>query len=161
MNRAQDRERLVAAGLMIGAFLWATGAAVAEPPPVTFPPDVVARLVQDKEIYVATARKDGAHSKAVPVWFGFMDNAIWFTTGPESHKGRRVQRGSPVFVSVQGKDGPFIKTKAEIVKDGALADRLGELYARKYWIAWLGFFRPSRARNESGKTILLRLTPAE
>jgi len=89
-----------------------------------------------------------------------MDNAIWFTTGPDSHKGRRVQRGSAMFVSVGGKDGPFIKTQAEIVKDGALAERLGEIYSQKYWIAWLGLFRPSRARNESGKTILLRLTPA-
>ncbi len=89
-----------------------------------------------------------------------MDNAIWFTTSPGSHKARRVMRGSPLFVSVEGKEGPFLRTTAEVVKDGALADRLGEIYTQKYWIAWLGFFRPSRARNESGKTILLRLTPA-
>ena len=24
-----------------------------------------------------------------------------------------------------------------------MAERLGEIYAQKYWIAWLGFFRPS------------------
>jgi hypothetical protein len=125
-----------------------------------FPPEFAVQLTRSKEIYVATLRKDGTRSSAVPVWFGLMDNAIWFTTSPKSHKARRVRRGSPMFVSVQGTDGPFVKTKAEIVKDGALADRLGEIYKEKYWIAWMGFFRPSRARNESGKTILLRLTPA-
>jgi hypothetical protein len=134
--------------------------AMADQPPAGFPPEFVAQLDGLKEIYVATERKDGTRSKAVPVWFGYMDNALWFTTSPTSHKGKRVQRGSPMYVSTQGANGPFIKTKAEVVKDGALADRLGEIYSQKYWIAWLGFFRPSRGRNESGKTVLLRLTPA-
>jgi pyridoxamine 5'-phosphate oxidase-like protein len=145
----------------VAALVAVSGDIMAEQPSSGFPPDFVARLQDAKEIYVATERKDGTRSQVVPVWFGFMDNAIWFTTGPDSHKGKRVKKGSPMYVSVQGKDGPFIKAQAEIVKDGAIADRLGELYSKKYWIAWLGFFRPSRARNDSGKTILLRLTPAE
>jgi len=41
-----------------------------------------------------------------------------------------------------------------------MADRLGKIYADKYWIAWLGFFRPSGARVEAGKVVLLKLTPA-
>jgi len=126
-----------------------------------FPATFVTRLATAKEIYVATQRKDGSRSEVVPVWFGFMDNAVWFTTDPKSHKAKRIRAGSPLFVAVEGKDGPFIKTHVEIVKDGATADRLGALYAKKYWIAWFGLFRPSAARNESGKTILLRLTPAE
>jgi uncharacterized pyridoxamine 5'-phosphate oxidase family protein len=148
-------------GMAIAALAATASIIMADQAAPGFPPDFVAQLRDRKEIYVATVRKDGTRSTAVPVWFGFMDQAIWFTTGPDSHKGRRVRKGSPIFVSVHGKDGPFVKTRAEIVKDGAIADRLGELYAKKYWIAWLGFFRPSRARNESGKTILLRLTPAE
>lgn len=135
--------------------------AVADEPAPAFPPEFAARLATAKEIYVATQRKDGTRSEVVPVWFAVMDNAIWFTTSPQSHKVKRVQRGSPLFVAVEGKDGPYIKTKVEIMKDGALADRLGEIYKKKYWIAWLGFFRPSRARNESGKTVLLKLTPEE
>lgn len=150
----------------LGVLVWGTAVliartAVAEELARSFPPDFAARLATAKEIYVATQRKNGTRSAVVPVWFGLMDGAIWFTTSPESHKGKRVQRGSPLFVSVEGKHGPFIKTKVEIIKDGALADRLGEIYAKKYWIAWLGFFRPSRARNESGKTVLLKLTPME
>jgi general stress protein 26 len=134
---------------------------MAEQSAANFPPELVARLQQAKEIYVATQRKNGTRSKVVPVWFGFADNAIWFTTDPKSYKGRRIRHGSPIFASVEGKDGPFIKTKADIVNDAAMAERLGELYSKKYWIAWLGFFRPSRARVESGKVVLVRLTPAQ
>jgi hypothetical protein len=39
----------------------------------------VAQLDGAKEIYIATERKNGTRSKPVPVWFGYMDNAVWFT----------------------------------------------------------------------------------
>jgi hypothetical protein len=150
----------------LGRLAWATiilaaSTAMAEELVRGFPTDFAARLATAKELYVATQRQDGTRSAVVPVWFGLMDNAIWFTTSPGSYKVKRLQRGSPMFVSVEGKDGPFVKATVEIIKDGALADRLGEIYSKKYWIAWLGFFRPSRTRNESGKTVLLKLTPGE
>lgn len=125
----------------------------------SFPPEFMSKLKDAKQIYVATQRKDGTRSTVVPVWFGVIDDAIWFATLPDNHKARRVKRGSPMFVSVEGEDGPFIKTKADIVKDGAVAEHLGEIYARKYWIAWFGLFRPSREKVESGKNLLIRLTP--
>jgi hypothetical protein len=50
--------------------------------------------------------------------------------------------------------------QAEIVKDGAIADRLGEMYAQKYWMAWLGMFRPSHDKLEAGEDVLIHLTPA-
>jgi hypothetical protein len=40
-----------------------------------------------------------------------------------------------------------------------MAERLGKIYSRKYWIAWLGMFRPSREKIESGKNLLICLTP--
>lgn len=134
------------------------GTAMADPT-TRFPPEFVGQLQHSKEIYVATLRKDGRRSTVVPVWFGILDDAILFASLPDNHKAKRVKRGSPIFVSVQGKDGPFIKTKAEIVKDGAVAERLGQIYSQKYWIAWVGMFRPSRAKIETGKNVLIRLTP--
>jgi hypothetical protein len=149
-----------AAALAVTALLLAAWRPVqAEPPAQGFPPDVSASLAHDQEIYVATVRAKGGRSAAAPVWFAVIDNAVWFSTSPGSHKAQRVARGSPVYLSVHGAHGPFIKTKAEIVKDAAMAERLGEIYAQKYWMAWLGFFRPSRARVESGKIVLVRLTP--
>src|SRR5262245_16819302 len=130
--------------VVLGVQVGRSVSAMAEQPG-SFPPEFVAQLSQAKEIYVATDRKDGKRSEAVPVWFGYMDNALWFTTSPDSNKAKRVKRGSPIYVSTQGKNGPYIKTQAEIIKDGALADKLGEIYSEKYWIAWVGFFRPSRS----------------
>ena len=124
-----------------------------------FPPEFIIALKESKQIYVATLRRDGKRSTVVPVWFGVIDGAIWFATPPKSYKAKRVRHGSPMFVSVQGKGGPFVTAKAEIVKDGAMAERLGEIYAHKYWIAWLGMFRPSRSKIESGKNLLIRITP--
>jgi len=132
----------------------------AEPAAPTFPADVTAQLATLKEIHVATQRKDGARSSVVPVWFAVADSAIWFSTSPTSNKAKRIQQGSLMFVSVQGENGPFIKTRAELLKDGAMADRLGTIYSDKYWIAWLGMFRPSRTRLEKGEIVLVKLTPA-
>lgn len=125
------------------------------------PLEMAEKLADAKEIYVATQRKDGTRSRAVPVWFGVMDGSLWFTTSPDTYKGKRIRRGSPVFVSVSGKDGPFVAMKAEIVQDGEAAEKLGKLYEKKYWIAWLGFFRPRKERVLSGQTLLIRLTPVE
>jgi hypothetical protein len=144
----------------VTTMLWVAGATVAEPP-TRFPPEFLSQLQHGKEIYVATQRKDGTRSAAAPVWFGVMDDTIWFATRTGSYKAKRVRRGSPVFVSVSGKDGPFIETKAEIVKDGTLADRLGTIYAQKYWRAWLGMFRPGHEKIAAGKDVLIHLTPAQ
>jgi len=133
---------------------------VAEPP-THFSPEFLRQLQRTKEIYVATQRKDGTRSTAAPVWFGTMDDTIWFATRTGSYKAKRVRRGSPVFVSVSGKDGPFIETKAEVSKDAAIADRLGEIYAQKYWMAWLGMFRPGHEKIAAGKDALIHLTPAQ
>ena len=32
-------------------------------------------------------------------------------------------------------------------------------YDRKYWIAWLGFFRPNPERVREGKTVIVRVLP--
>ncbi len=131
---------------------------VAEPQP-HFPAEFLSQLQRSKEIYVATQRKDGKRSAATPVWFGVLDDTIWFATRTGSYKAKRVRRGSPVFVSAKGKDGPFIETRAEISNDGAMADRLGTIYAQKYWRAWLGMFRPGHEKIAAGTDVLVHLTP--
>ncbi len=127
--------------------------------PSAFPADFVARLDESSEIYVGTQRKDGSRSSVVPVWFAYIDGAIWFSSKPSSHKVKRVEKGSPLYVSATAAEGPFIETKAEIVKDAGVADRLGAIYAQKYWLAWIGYQRPSAARLETGEIVLLKLTP--
>jgi general stress protein 26 len=125
------------------------------------PATVQDALRTQKEIYLATKRADGSRSTAAPIWFWSDGHVLYFSTSPDSHKGKRIRKGSPVFVSLQGKDGPFFEGTAEIVTDLELVGRLGDEYARKYWIAWIGFFRPRPGRVADGKTIVVKVTPKD
>ena len=124
-----------------------------------FAPALADALRSAKEIHVATRRADGTPSKAVPVWFMFDGDAVYFTTAPGSHKARRIARGSPLLVWVGRADGPHFVGRAELVRDPAVAARMGPVYDRKYWISWLGFFRPRPERLREGKTVIVRVSP--
>ena len=118
-----------------------------------------AALKTEKVIYVATKRKSGEWSKAAPIWFMYDGEAVYFTTSPTAYKAKRIKRGSPVRVWVGSNDGPSFTGKAEIVEDSAIVARMGEAYGQKYWIAWLGLFRPRVDRVEAGKTVAVKVTP--
>ena len=123
--------------------------------------EVADSLRISKQIYVATRRADGAPSKVVPVWFILDGEAVYFTTGPESHKARRIARGSPLLVWVGRPDGPHFVGRAELVRDPAVAARMAPAYDSKYWISWLGFFRPRPERVRAGRTVIVKVTPGE
>ena len=121
--------------------------------------DVQTALQTHKEIHIATGRANGSRSVAVPVWFWWdaANQVLYTSTSPEAHKAKRIRKGSPVYVSVQGKDGPFFEGTAEFVTDLQLVEHLGAEYANKYWIAWLGLFRPRPDRVSAGKTVVLKV----
>ena len=123
--------------------------------------DAEAALKTEDDIYVATKRKSGEWSKAAPIWFMYDGEAVYFTTSPTAYKAKRIKRGSPVKVWVGSQDGPSFTGKAEIIEDSAIVARMGEGYSQKYWIAWLGLFRPRADRVESGKTVAVRVTPLD
>ena len=104
-------------------------------------------------IYTATLRKSGQVSASVPVWFLYDGEKIFFTTGPESWKAKRIAHGSPLIINVGATDGPKLRGTATKVTDPALVDRMGQAYGDKYWIAWLGLFRPRSDRVTAGKTV--------
>ena len=122
-----------------------------------FAPALAEAVRNAKQIWVATRRKDGTPSKAVPVWFMVDGDALYFSTGPESHKARRIARGSPLDVWVGRADGPHFVGRAELVRDPAVAARMAPVYDRKYWISWLGFFRPRPDRVRDGKTVIVKV----
>ena len=124
-----------------------------------FSPEVTAALQSSKEIYVATKRHDGSLSKVVPVWFMFDGDAIYFATLPSSYKAKRIKKGSPLYVWVGVADGPHFIGPAELSKDPDLAARMAPVYAEKYWIAWLGLFKPNPERVRSGKTVIVKVHP--
>ena len=118
----------------------------------TVSPKTKELLQSSSYIYVATQRKDGGVSEAVPIWFMWDGEKVFFTTEPGSWKAKPIDRGSPVFINVDSKDGPKLVGKATKVTDPALVDRMGQAYSDKYWIAWMGLFRPRSGRVTAGKT---------
>ena len=121
--------------------------------------EVEAALKTENYIYVATRRLNGEWSTSAPVWFMYDGEAVYFTTAPTTHKAHRIHRGSPVRVWVGKKDGPFFEGEARFVKDRAVVERMAEVYTQKYWLAWLGFFRPRPRRVSSGKTLVVKVMP--
>jgi pyridoxamine 5'-phosphate oxidase-like protein len=124
-----------------------------------FAPDVDGALKTASHLYVGTRRKDGSQSKIVPIWFMYDGDAIYFTTTPGSHKAKRIAKGSPLLVWVGSESGPHFEAKAELVRDPAVAEKMAPAYNQKYWIAWLGFFRPRPDRVQSGKTLIVKVLP--
>ena len=93
------------------------------------------------------------------MWFTYDDDAVYFTTAPTSYKARRLARGGAVRLWVGRKDGPLLEGDGQLVTDLAVVERLGERYKQKYWIAWLGFFRPRPSRVAAGKTVAVKVFP--
>jgi hypothetical protein len=145
-------------GLFIAVGVWVVGVAYGAG---GFSDEVKAALQTEKHIYVATRRLNGEWSTSAPVWFMYNGEAVYFTTGPTTHKAHRIHRGSPVRVWVGSKDGPFFEGRAQFIRGNhrALVERMAEVYKEKYWLAWLGFFRPRPRRVHSGKTIVVKVTP--
>ena len=137
-----------------------TALAVAMAGAAGFSPEVANALRSSKQIYVATKRADGTPSKVVPVWFMFDGDAIYFSTGPQSYKAKRIAKGSPLLVWVGSADGPHFVGPAELIRDPEVAARMAPAYDQKYWISWLGFFRPRPERVKAGKTVIVKVTPA-
>lgn len=127
------------------------------PPSEALPEETVAALRSAELLYVATRRKSGQRSTVRPIWFMFEGDRVYFTTSPTSWKARRIQRGSPLYIWVGSESGPFVVGRAQPVTDPAVIRHMGEVYAQKYWLAWLGFFRPNAERVEAGKTVAYRV----
>lgn len=126
----------------------------------TSPRDVDA-LAKGTYIYIATVRKDGNQSRAVPVWFiTTADNQILIETSPTSWKAKRIKRGSPALVWIGERTGPAFIGKAEIVEDKTLQDEVIAEYPKKYMLARIGFARPTRAKLDSGQIVVIRVSPA-
>jgi PPOX class probable F420-dependent enzyme len=122
-------------------------------------PEVREALGSAKQLYVATRRADGSMSTPAPIWFMFDGNAVYFTTDRGSYKAKRIAKGSPVLVWVGTSTGPHFVGKGEVLHDPALAEKMAPVYDQKYWISWLGFFRPRPDRVRDGKTVIVRVTP--
>jgi Flp pilus assembly secretin CpaC len=152
---AANLSHLIAAVAVLAAI--AAPAAIANA--ATSPRDAKA-LAEATYIYIATVRKDGNQSKAAPVWFITTDDKeILIDTSPTSWKAKRIKRGSPAMIWIGTRTGPAFIGKAEIVTATKLQDQVIAEYPKRYLLARVGFFRPSRAKLDSGQIVVIRISP--
>jgi hypothetical protein len=117
-------------------------------------------LSRAARIYVATVRKDGSQSVAVPVWFTTMPgNVVLFQTSATSWSAKRIRRASPVMVWIGKRDGPAFVAKAELTTEPAVIRRIVEDYPRKYFLARIGFHRPAEAMFYRRQIVVARIVP--
>jgi Pyridoxamine 5'-phosphate oxidase len=156
MKISANLPHLIAAAAILTAIAAPAGIANA----ATSPRDADA-LAKATYIYIATVRKDGNQSKAVPVWFiTTADQQVLIETSPTSWKAKRIKRGSPAMIWIGARTGPAFIGKAEIVTDTKLQDLVIEQYPKKYLLARIGFARPSRAKLDSSQIVVIRISPA-
>jgi PPOX class probable F420-dependent enzyme len=85
-----------------------------------------------REIWVATASPDG-RPDAVPVWFWWDGERIYFSTKAESRKARNIDRRPEVVLhNGDGADPIIIKGPAERVDARDELERVDRAYAEKY-----------------------------
>ena len=89
------------------------------------------RLRSMREIWVATADAE-SRADAVPVWFWWDGEAVYFTTKASSRKARNIAaQPEIVLVNGDGADPIIIRGRAERVERSEL-ERLDAAYAEKY-----------------------------
>src|ERR1700675_4843610 len=111
MKISANLPHLIAAAAVVAAI--AAPAAVANA--ATSPRDADA-LAKATYIYIATVRKDGNQSKAVPVWFiTTADQQVLIETSPTSWKAKRIKRGRPAMIWIGSPPRPAVIGKGENV----------------------------------------------
>ncbi len=120
----------------------------------------IAAMRGARHIYIATVRKNGTQSKAVPVWFTLTDdNSILIQTPRDSWTARRTRSGSRVIVWIGKRSGSALMGVAEISNDPKLARQIVDDYPRRYLLARIGFHRPREKRFDSGQIVAIKITP--
>lgn len=109
---------------------------------------------------LATTRAD-ARPHAAPVWIDIEDDAVWFTTGATTVKGRNLARTGVATLCVQDDRPPFsfvtIEGTVEIFDDPELVRRWATRLGGRY----VGAARAEEygARNGVPGEVLVKLTP--
>ena len=138
-------------------------------------PDTESALATSPTVYISPLRADGEESTCHgEVWYGWLDGAVVINTRATTWKARSLGRGldrARVWVGDYGhwkralgrneafRAGPSFDTRAEVVKDARLLDRLLALYDDKYPDE-IGKWRdPMRQGYADGSRLLIRYRP--
>jgi hypothetical protein len=105
-------------------------------------------LVASRNYWVCTVRPDG-RPHAMPVWGLWVDGELWFSTDPESIKGRNLEARPDVVVHLEsGDEVCVLEGKAERCRDPQQLATFDERYEPKYDV------RPSSMGESAGVFVL-------
>lgn len=92
----------------------------------------VEQLRNARNYWVCTTRADG-RPHAAPVWAIWLDDALWFSTSPESQKGRNLERNPRIVVHLEsGEDVVVLEGDVEPALAGDALARFVDAYEAKY-----------------------------
>ena len=113
---------------------------------------VTERMERSRNYWICTTRPDG-RPHAMPVWGVWVNDTLYFGTGPTSVNGRNLATNSAVVVHLEnGDEAVILEGEAvPVVKpDRAVFERMADAYEKKY-----GGFRPEYP-EEAGGTYTVR-----
>jgi general stress protein 26 len=85
-----------------------------------------------RNYWVSTTRPDGS-PHAVPVWGIWLDEAFFFSTDPNSRKGRNLAANPHIVVHLEsGDDVIILEGVVHLVGDTSLLKRADQVYFEKY-----------------------------
>jgi PPOX class probable F420-dependent enzyme len=109
---------------------------------------VVGWLTDARNYWVGTTRADG-RPHAMPVWGLWTDGALWFSTDPDSLKGRNLAARPDAVVHLEsGDEVCVLEGRAERVRDHAALATFDDRYEAKYQV------RPSSMGDAAGVYVL-------
>jgi PPOX class probable F420-dependent enzyme len=95
-------------------------------------PEVEGWLERARSYWVTTVRGDG-RPHAMPVWGAWIDGAVWFSTHPDSVKGRNIARDPRIIVHLEsGDDAAILEGTAERPGPDDPLARFVDVYEDKY-----------------------------
>jgi general stress protein 26 len=110
---------------------------------------VVEWLTASRNYWVCSTRPDG-RPHAMPVWGLWFENAVYFSTGRASQKGRNLAANPEVVIHLESGDKAVIlEGRVSEVTDRELLDRFAQAYEKKY------AFRPNVEDTSDGAYYVL------
>src|SRR3954454_17504808 len=96
----------------------------------------VARLTASHDYWVATTWPDG-RPHVTPVWGGWVDDALWFSCGPNSRKARNLDRDARCSITTDKPSEPVVlDAVVERIPGRETAQRFAEISTAKYEIEY-------------------------
>ena len=92
----------------------------------------VEQLTAARNYWICTTRSDG-RPHAAPVWGLWFDDAVWFSTSPESLKGRNMARDPNIVIHLEsGDDTVILEGEVERASGRDALTRFIDAYEAKY-----------------------------